>query len=322
MKKTNSIIDTARQTIELESSAIANLKNFINSDFENAVNFIFKSKGRVIITGIGKSAIIANKIVATLNSTGTPSIFMHAADAIHGDLGNIQKEDVVICISKSGNTPEIKVLVPLIQNYGNKLIAITGNPSSFLGTQADFTLNCHVEKEACPNNLAPTTSTTAQLVLGDALAVCLLNLKDFSSNDFAKYHPGGALGKRLYLRVADLIANDKMPVVAPDTKIKDVIVEISNKRLGATAVLENSKIVGMITDGDIRRMLEANESITALTAADAMSKNPKTMPANAMAIDALHTLENFGITQILVVDETDSYVGIIHLHDLIKEGIF
>jgi arabinose-5-phosphate isomerase len=322
LKKTNSIIDTARQTIELESSAIANLKNFINSDFENAVNFIFKSKGRVIITGIGKSAIIANKIVATLNSTGTPSIFMHAADAIHGDLGNIQKEDVVICISKSGNTPEIKVLVPLIQNYGNKLIAITGNTSSFLGAQADFTLNCHVEKEACPNNLAPTTSTTAQLVLGDALAVCLLNLKDFSSNDFAKYHPGGALGKRLYLRVADLIANNKMPVVAPDTKIKDVIVEISNKRLGATAVLENSKIVGMITDGDIRRMLEANESITGFTAADVMSKNPKTMPASAMAIDALHTLENFGITQILVVDETESYVGIIHLHDLIKEGIF
>lgn len=322
MKKSNTIIDIARQTIDLESKAIANLKKLINSDFENAVNFIFNSKGRVIITGIGKSAIIASKIVATMNSTGTPAIFMHAADAIHGDLGNIQHEDTVICISKSGNTPEIKVLVPLIQNYGNKLIAITGNPDSFLGTNADFTLNSFVEKEACPNNLAPTTSTTAQLVIGDALAVCLLELKDFSSKDFAKYHPGGALGKRLYLRVSDLIANNELPIVQPTTSVKDVIIEISNKRLGATAVIKDSKIVGMITDGDIRRMLENNNSIASLTAKDIMCKNPKTMNSDAMAIDALNTLENFGITQILVQDNNNSYVGIVHLHDLIKEGIF
>jgi arabinose-5-phosphate isomerase len=322
LKKPKTILEIAMQTIERESKAIANLKNLINNDFENAVNFIFNSTGRVIITGIGKSAIIAQKIVATMNSTGTPSIFMHAADAIHGDLGNIQKEDVVICISKSGNTPEIKVLVPLIQNYGNNLIALTGNPDSFLGTQANYTLNCHVEKEACTNNLAPTTSTTAQLVVGDALAVCLLNLKAFSSNDFAKYHPGGALGKRLYLRVRDLVDKNELPAVSPATKIKDVILEISNKRLGATAVLENETVVGMITDGDIRRMLEKDESIAQLTAKDIMNVNPKTMNSNKMAIDALAVLENFGITQILVVDDQEKYMGIVHLHDLIKEGIF
>ena len=322
MKNTNTIIENAKQTIELESNAIANLKNLINSDFEASVNYIFNSKGRVIITGIGKSAIIASKIVATMNSTGTPAIFMHAADAIHGDLGNIQSEDTVICISKSGNTPEIKVLVPLIQNYGNKLIGLTGNPTSFLGTQADFTLNCHVEKEACPNNLAPTTSTTAQLVMGDALAVCLLEMKEFSSNDFAKYHPGGALGKKLYLRVNDLIANNELPLVHPETSIKDTIIEISNKRMGATAVIDNARIVGMITDGDIRRMLENNAAIDTLTAKDIMSANPKTLDANAMAIDALNTLENHGITQILVEDSDKKYVGIVHLHDLIKEGIF
>tara|TARA_B100000809_G_scaffold249300_2_gene280449 strand:- start:19336 stop:20304 length:969 start_codon:yes stop_codon:yes gene_type:complete len=322
LKNKNSIIDNAKLTIDIESKAIANLKNLINSDFENAVNFIFNSKGRVIITGIGKSAIIANKIVATLNSTGTPSIFMHAADAIHGDLGNIQEEDTVICISKSGNTPEIKVLVPLIQNYGNKLIALTGNPDSFLGTNADYTLNCHVEKEACPNNLAPTTSTTAQLVMGDALSVCLLEMKDFTSKDFAKYHPGGALGKRLYLRVNDLVANNEAPLVNPETSVKEVIIEISKKRLGATAVIENGQITGMITDGDIRRMLEKHSDISSLTAKDIMTKNPKTLNTDAMAIDALNTLENFGITQILVINDQKKYVGIIHLHDLIKEGIF
>ena len=322
MKKSNTILDIALQTIDIESKAIANLKNLINTDFENAVKFIFNSSGRVIVTGIGKSAIIAQKIVATMNSTGTPSIFMHAADAIHGDLGNIQKEDTVICISKSGNTPEIKVLVPLIQNYGNKLIAITGNTESFLGTQADFTLNCHIEKEACTNNLAPTTSTTAQLVIGDALAVCLLNLKDFSSNDFAKYHPGGALGKRLYLRVRDLVDKHELPRVSPSTKIKDVILEISNKRLGATAVIDKDQIVGMITDGDLRRMLESEENLGQLTARDVMNSNPKTINANDMAIDALNQLENHGITQILVVDDKKKYMGIVHLHDLIKEGIF
>lgn len=322
MKKSNTILDIALQTIAIESKAIANLKNLINTDFENAVKFIFNSSGRVIVTGIGKSAIIAQKIVATMNSTGTPSIFMHAADAIHGDLGNIQKEDTVICISKSGNTPEIKVLVPLIQNYGNKLIAITGNTESFLGTQADFTLNCHIEKEACTNNLAPTTSTTAQLVIGDALAVCLLNLKDFSSNDFAKYHPGGALGKRLYLRVRDLVDKHELPRVSPSTKIKDVILEISNKRLGATAVIDKDQIVGMITDGDLRRMLESEGNLGQLIAKDVMNSDPKTINANDMAIDALNQLENHGITQILVVDDKKKYMGIVHLHDLIKEGIF
>lgn len=322
MKNSNTIIDKAKLTIDIESKAIANLKKLINSDFEKTVKLIYNSKGRVIITGIGKSAIIANKIVATMNSTGTPAIFMHAADAIHGDLGIIQKEDIVICISKSGNTPEIKVLVPFIQNYGNKIIALTGNPTSFLATNANYVLNCEVEKEACPNNLAPTTSTTAQLVMGDALAICLLDLKDFSSNDFAKYHPGGALGKRLYLRVSDLISKNELPLVTSNTTVKEVIVEISKKRLGATAVIDQGEISGMITDGDIRRMLEKNGDISTLKAKDIMSLKPKTLGADAMAIDALNILENYGITQILVVDANKNYVGIIHLHDLIKEGIF
>jgi len=322
LKDNSNIIANAKRTILAESNAIANLANFIDSAFEEAVKFIHKSKGRVIVTGIGKSANIATKIVATFNSTGTPAVFMHAADAIHGDLGNVLEDDVVICISKSGNTPEIKVLVPLIQNYGNKLIALTGNPDSFLGTNADYTLNCHVEKEACPNNLAPTTSTTAQLVMGDALSVCLLEMKDFTSKDFAKYHPGGALGKRLYLRVNDLVANNEAPLVNPETSVKEVIIEISKKRLGATAVIENGQITGMITDGDIRRMLEKHSDISSLTAKDIMTKNPKTLNTDAMAIDALNTLENFGITQILVINDQKKYVGIIHLHDLIKEGIF
>lgn len=321
MKNKNIIIETAKQTILAESKAIANLVNFLNDDFKNAVNFIHTSNGRVIVTGIGKSANIATKIVATFNSTGTPSIFMHAADAIHGDLGIIQKNDVVICISKSGNTPEIKVLVPLIKNYGNKIIAITGNIQSYLGTNANFALSSYVEKEACPNNLAPTTSTTAQLVIGDALAVCLLELNKFSSNDFAKYHPGGALGKKLYLRVRDLIENNEIPQVSLTTQIKDVIVEISKKRLGTTAVVENSKIVGIITDGDLRRMLKNNSDISQLMAKDIMSKNPKTIQVNEMAITALETMENHNITQILVENDSD-YVGVVHLHDLLKEGIF
>lgn len=321
MKNKNLILENAKQTILAESKAIANLVNFLNDDFKNAVNFIYESKGRVIVTGIGKSANIATKIVATFNSTGTPAIFMHAADAIHGDLGTIQKNDVVICISKSGNTPEIKVLVPLIKNYGNKIIAITGNIESYLGTNSDFALNSFVEKEACPNNLAPTTSTTAQLVIGDALAVCLLELNNFSSNDFAKYHPGGALGKKLYLRVSDLIEKNELPQVAPNTLIKDVIIEISKKRLGTTAVVENNKIVGIITDGDLRRMLKDNTNISGLVASDIMSKNPKTIQSDAMAITALETMESNNITQILVED-TNNYVGVVHLHDLLKEGIF
>jgi len=321
LKNKNTIIENARQTILAESEAIANLVNFLNDDFKNAVNFIQNSNGRVIVTGIGKSANIATKIVATFNSTGTPAIFMHAADAIHGDLGTIQQNDVVICISKSGNTPEIKVLVPLIKNYGNKIIAITGNVKSFLGTNADFALNSFVEKEACPNNLAPTTSTTAQLVIGDALAVCLLEINQFSSNDFAKYHPGGALGKKLYLRVSDLIENNEKPEVSISTPIKDVIIEISKKRLGTTAVVEDSKIVGIITDGDLRRMLKDNPDISTLNAENIMSKNPKTIKVDAMAIKALETMETNNITQILVEDNS-KYVGVVHLHDLLKEGIF
>lgn len=321
MKNKNTIIENAKQTILIESKAIANLVNFLDEDFENAVNFIHLSKGRVIVTGIGKSANIATKIVATLNSTGTPAIFMHAADAIHGDLGIIQENDVVVCISKSGNTPEIKVLLPLIKNYGNKIIAITGNPESFLATNADFMLNSFVEKEADPNNLAPTSSTTAQLVMGDALAICLLKLNNFSSKDFAKYHPGGALGKKLYLRVSDLIGKNEMPQVAPTTPIKDVIIEISKKRLGTTAVVENNKIVGIITDGDIRRMLTNSPDISNLVAENIMGKNPKTINVDAMAIEALETMENNKITQILVEDNS-VYIGVVHLHDLIKEGIF
>ena len=322
MKKLNPILQTAKETILLESAAIANLAKLLDENFEKAVNFILNSNGRVIVTGIGKSANIATKIVATFNSTGTPAIFMHAADAIHGDLGNVQENDVVICLSKSGNTPEIKVLVPLIKNYGNKIIAITGNVDSFLGKNADFPLNTFVEKEACPNNLAPTTSTTAQLVMGDALAVCLQDLRGFTKKDFAKYHPGGALGKRLYLRVSDLIKNNQIPKVNASDSVAKVIVEISERRLGVTAVLENEKIVGIITDGDLRRMLSKTTDINHFTAKDIMGKNPKTVQENAMAIEALEKLESNNITQILVVDAQEKYIGVVHLHDLIKEGIF
>ncbi|NAS29843.1 KpsF/GutQ family sugar-phosphate isomerase [Flavobacteriaceae bacterium R38] len=314
------IIDIAKKVIEIEANAIKNLIPLVDKDFSETVEYIYNSKGRVVITGIGKSAVIATKIVATLNSTGTPSIFMHAADAIHGDLGTIQSNDVVICISKSGNTPEIKVLVPLIKNGGNKLIAITANKNSFLGQQANFTLNSFVEKEACPNNLAPTTSTTAQLVIGDALAVCLLEMKGFSSKDFAKYHPGGALGKKLYLRVSDISSNNNKPLITPETSVKQAIVEISEKMLGVTAVIEDEKILGVVTDGDIRRMLNAHDNISELKAKDIMSSNPKRIEANAMAVDALEMMEANEITQLLV-EENGKYAGIIHLHDLIKEGI-
>jgi len=316
----NSILSTAKKTITLESAAISNLATLLNDDFASAVELIYQSKGRVIITGIGKSAIIANKIVATLNSTGTPAVFMHAADAIHGDLGLILQDDVVICISKSGNTPEIKVLVPLIKNAKNKMIAITGNVTSFLGQQADYVLNAYVEQEACPNNLAPTTSTTAQLVMGDALAVCLLELRGFSSTDFAKYHPGGALGKRLYMRVSDLSSMNQKPQVELDTNVKQVIVEISEKMLGVTAVVENGNIVGIITDGDLRRMLSKSDAFIHLTAKDIMSSNPKRIDDNAMAVDAKDLMENNEISQLLVEHE-GKYAGVVHIHDLIKEGI-
>lgn len=315
-----SIINTAKKTIEMESKSILNLSNLVDDNFANAVELIYNSKGRVIITGIGKSAIIANKIVATLNSTGTPAIFMHAADAIHGDLGLILEDDVVICISKSGNTPEIKVLLPLIKSAKNKIIAITGNVTSFLGQQADFVLNAFVEKEACPNNLAPTTSTTAQLVVGDALAVCLLELRGFSSNDFAKYHPGGALGKKLYLRVQDISSVNEKPKVSANNSIKEVIVEITEKMLGVTAVVENEKIIGIITDGDLRRMLTKVDDFSKLTAKDIMGPNPKHINSLAMAVDALEIMETNDISQLLV-EENGKYAGVVHIHDLIKEGI-
>lgn len=316
----NNIIKVAKETISNEARAIEELINLLDQDFTAAVEHIYNAKGRVIITGIGKSAIIATKIVATLNSTGTPAIFMHAADAIHGDLGTIQEDDVVICISKSGNTPEIKVLVPLIKNFKNTLIAITGNKDSFLGKQSDYVLNAYVEKEACPNNLAPTTSTTAQLVMGDALAVSLLHLRGFSSKDFAKYHPGGALGKKLYLRVSNITKENQKPQVSPDTNITDVIVEISEKMLGVTAVVEENKIVGIITDGDLRRMITTNKEFTHLTAKDIMGKNPKVISNKAMAVDAMELLEENGISQLLA-EEKGKYVGVVHLHNLMKEGI-
>ena len=320
MNKDKNIIQTAKDTILIEAEAIKQLAALVNEDFERAVMTIYNSEGRVIVTGIGKSANIASKIVATMNSTGTPAVFMHAADAIHGDLGNIQKDDVVICISKSGNTPEIKVLLPLIKNYGNKIIAITGNESSFLGEHADHTLSSFVEKEACPNNLAPTTSTTAQLVIGDALAICLLNLKDFSSRDFAKYHPGGTLGRKLYLRVNELAANNESPEVEESAPIKDVIIEISKKRLGTTAVVKNEAIVGIITDGDIRRMLENSADINKLQAKDIMSSNPVSVSSDTMAVNALDIMQKNNITQILVTKD-GKYAGVVHFHDLLKEGI-
>ncbi|WP_303598186.1 SIS domain-containing protein [Maribacter sp. 1_MG-2023] len=317
---TDTIIGLAKKTIETERDAIAQLSSLLTDDFASIVNCIIEAKGRVIISGIGKSAIIATKIVATMNSTGTPAIFMHAGDAIHGDLGTVQDNDVVICISNSGNTPEIKMLVPLIKRGTNKLIAMTGNTDSFLAKQADFILNTHVDKEACPNGLAPTTSTTAQLVMGDALAIVLLEIKGFSSSDFAKYHPGGSLGKRLYLRVADLVSKNQVPQVQKDEEVKKVIVEISKKMLGVTAVLDGEKVVGIVTDGDIRRMLNKHDNIKGLTAEDIMTKNPKTIPSNTLAIKALEHMQKKGISQLLAMDE-DNYVGVIHLHNLINEGI-
>lgn len=320
MIQNKNILQTAKEAILTEGDAIKKLADLVDEEFEKAVKAIYDSKGRVIVTGIGKSANIATKIVATLNSTGTPAVFMHAADAIHGDLGNIQQADVVICISKSGNTPEIKVLMPLIKNYGNKIVAITGNTESFLGQHADFTLNSYVEKEACPNNLAPTTSTTAQLVIGDALAICLLNLKDFSSKDFAKYHPGGTLGKKLYLRVDELVSKNEAPQVGPETPIKDTIVEISKKRLGTTAVIDKEIILGIITDGDIRRMLEKSSDISQLKARDIMSLNPIQVDSDTMAVKALDIMQQKNITQVLVTKD-GKYMGVVHFHDLLKEGI-
>ena len=315
------IIPVALRTIELEAESVAGLKAFIDADFVRAVETIAVCKGRLIVSGIGKSAVIAKKIVATLNSTGTPAMFMHAADAIHGDMGMIQPEDIILLISKSGDSPEIKVLIPFIKNFGNTLIGMVGNIQSFLAQQSNIVINTTVVQEACPNNLAPTSSTTAQMVMGDALAVCLMELKEFNGDDFAKFHPGGTLGKKLYLRVEDLSANNAKPKVLPEATIKEVIVEMTQKRLGAAAVVnESEEVLGIITDGDLRRMLEKTTSFDALQAKDIMSADPRTIAASSLAVNALEEMRNANISQ-LIVEENGLYKGIVHLHDLVKEGI-
>ncbi len=320
MKTKEQIRQIALHTIKEESQAISGLEQFINDDFVKCVELIYHSGGRVVVTGIGKSAIIGAKIVSTFNSTGTPSVFMHAADAIHGDLGMIQKEDIIICLSKSGNTPEIKLLVPLLKMMGNKLIAIVGNLDSFLARQADYVIDTTVDHEACTNNLAPTSSTTAQLVMGDALAISLLECRGFTSGDFAKYHPGGSLGKMLYLKVEDVAAINEKPVVQLTDGIRAIIMEISSKRLGATAVLDGEKLAGIITDGDLRRMLEKETSVDKMTAANIMNPNPKTIEKSELAVNALNLMRQKNITQLLIVDNA-SYFGVVHLHDILREGI-
>lgn len=321
MNLAKNIIKTATRVLLNESEAIRQIAGLVDQGFVDCVEAILASKGRVVVTGIGKSAIIANKIVATLNSTGTPAIFMHAADAIHGDLGMVQQDDVVICISKSGNTPEIKVLVPLLKKLGSKLVALVSNTQSYLAEQADFVLNASIGEEACPHNLAPTTSTTAHLALGDALAVCLLEAKGFTSDDFAKYHPGGSLGKQLYLKVGDLLPKTDPPKVPETAGMKDVIVEISSKRLGATSVVDDrGKVVGIITDGDLRRMLEKTLDVQAIRAKEVMTPSPKSISVDEYAIRALNLMKNNNITQ-LVAMEGEKLVGFIHIHDLMKEGI-
>lgn len=321
MMNNETIIPVALRTIELEAQSVSGLKAFIDEGFIQAVKQVAATRGRLIVSGIGKSAIIAQKIVATLNSTGTPSVFMHAADAIHGDLGMIQPDDIVLVISKSGDSPEIKVLAPLVKNFGNTLIGMVGNTQSFLAQHSDIVLNTTVEQEACPNNLAPTTSTTVQMVMGDALAVCLMELKGFNTNDFAKFHPGGTLGKKLYLRVEEMSAQNAKPKVLPAAGIKEVIVEMTQKRLGAAVVVdEKENVLGIITDGDLRRMLERTDTFEKLQAKDIMSSNPKTIEADVLAVNALEEMKRHNISQ-LVVQEKGKYAGIIHLHDLIKEGI-
>lgn len=320
MKTGEEIKQIALRTIKDEFEAIQNLQAFVDDHFVQCVQAIIASSGRVIITGIGKSAHIASKIVSTLNSTGTQAIFMHAADAIHGDLGMIGQEDIIICLSKSGDTPEIKVLVPLLRIQGNMLIALVGNMDSYLATHADFVINTSVDREACPNNLAPTSSTTAQLVMGDALAVALLECRGFTTQDFARYHPGGALGKRLYLKVEDVSPKNACPQVQVTDDVRHVIMEISSKRLGATAVLEDAKLIGIITDGDLRRMLQRNLSIDNLKAGDIMSAMPKTIGHDTLVSDALDVMRQNNITQLLVVDG-ETYTGVIHLHDILREGI-
>ena len=318
--ETKDIIEFGKEVIKLQSKSIRNLVDLIDENFETAIKLILDSSGRVVVTGIGKSAIIANKIVATLNSTGTPSIFMHAADAIHGDLGIIKKDDVIICISKSGNTPEIKDLVPFLNMNDNPLIAITGDIDSYLAKNSSVVLNSHVDVEVCPNNLAPTNSTTAQLVIGDAIAVTLVKIKGFTSNDFTKFHPGGSLGKKLFLKVKDLVNTDFKPMVGKDDNIKDVIIEISQKMLGITPVLSKDSIVGVITDGDLRRTLLDNQEISSLKAEDIMSINPQVIDLEVKAADALETMKSNKISQLIVTKDSE-YYGILHIQNLIKEGI-
>lgn len=321
MKLAKNIKKIAQDVLLNEARAIEKITGFIDDNFEACVKEIYSAKGRLVITGIGKSAIIANKIVATLNSTGTPSLFMHAADAIHGDLGMIQPEDIVMCISKSGNTPEIKVLVPLLKRRGSKLVALVSNTNSYLAQQADFVLNATIAEEACPHNLAPTTSTTVHLALGDALAVCLLELRNFSTRDFAEYHPGGSLGKQLYLKVSDIYLQHELPAVSAHTPLKKVIIEISTKRLGCTSVLDgNNNLLGIITDGDLRRMLEKDVPLNLVKASDIMTPNPKTIQKDEFAVKALHLMQKSNITQLVVLDG-ERVAGFIHLHDLLKEGI-
>ncbi len=317
----SSIHQTALHTIELEARSVAGLAAFIDASFEKAVQNIHASKGRLVVSGIGKTAIVAQKIVSTLNSTGTPALFMHAADAIHGDLGMIQKEDIVLIISKSGESPEIKVLVPLIKNFGNMLIGMVGNKESFLAVNVDVVLNTTVSKEACPNNLAPTSSTTAQMVMGDVLAVCLMQLNGFTGEDFAKFHPGGNLGKRLYLRVSDLYTANESPHVLATAGLKEVIVEITKKRLGATAVIDDGhKVIGIITDGDLRRMLERSDNVQSVTAKNILSPQPRTISPSVLAVEALDILRRNDISQ-LIVEENGRYLGMLHIHDLVREGI-
>jgi arabinose-5-phosphate isomerase len=320
LKTSEEIKQIALHTIQTEMEAIKGLQSAINNDFTSVIELILSSKGRVVITGIGKSALIANKIVSTFNSTGTPAIFMHAADAIHGDLGIIQEDDIVFCLSKSGETPEIKVLVPLLRQHGNKMIAVVGNRDSYLARTADFILDTTVPKEACPYNLAPTASSTAQMVIGDALAIALLECRGFTPGDFARLHPGGALGKKLYLRVSDLYINNEVPKVEMDADIRKVIMEISAKRLGATAVMSDGKLAGIITDGDLRRMLEKNDHISGITAKEIMTANPKSIQAGSLVVEALSIMRKHNITQLPVFDN-ERYVGVIHLHDILKEGI-
>ena len=320
MKSKSEIKKIAKKTIEIELAAISKLNESINDQFVDVVNLILNNKGRLIIAGIGKSANIASKLVATFNSTGQPSVFLHAADAIHGDLGNIQKDDIVICISKSGNTFEVKSLIPYIKKMGNKIVALTGNLNSFLALNVDFVLDVSVEKEACPNNLAPTSSTTAQLVMGDALAVSLLYCKNFSNKDFARYHPGGTLGKRLYLTLNDIISSQHKPKVYEDDSVNNVIIEISKNRLGATAVFKAKKMTGIITDGDLRRMLQKNTNFSKLKACDIMSKNPISVSSELLAYDSLQIMEEKNINQLIVLTNS-SYVGIVHIHDILKHGV-